>query len=343
MKPIMEKYIIVSCLIVVSALFLVSCSPKLESTPTSIPTIQAIKTEKPVPTNTELPTSTLTPTQTFTPVPSTTPTRTPAPDPLEVIKVMQYNVLIGGAVTPWCKQIRLEYDGWEGESTFEDAIEIIRAADPDILIVNEACDWKIPHISDYIVNKLDMNEFFIGEDFIGGVAPVALFSKYEIIESDSLRYSEQITEETIFRGIKAKVLTSKGNELIIIGVHLNPSPGKDDYSEYKKEQAKWLAELIMPIQDENIILAGDMNDTYFVLNPILGEVGLSGLGSKGINQRWESEPHASIDLIYISPSLKFSGWSQDIEFYEALEANQILWSSISDHNPEAAIIGVYPP
>ena len=203
MNPMKEKKIGVSCLIVISVLFLVSCSPKLESTPTSTPTIQATITETHLPTNTKLPTSTITPTQTITPIPSSTPTLKPNPEPIEVIKVMQYNVLWGGRHTGRCAKKSGAYG-----DTFDLVLSIIRQADPDILIVNEACDWE--KLAPQIMNSLGMSDYFVGIDYIDGLAPVAIFTKFEIVETESLKYDEEIRMETLFKGIRTRIMTSPG-------------------------------------------------------------------------------------------------------------------------------------
>jgi len=269
----------------------------------------------------------------------------PSPEPVEIVRLMQYNIILGGAVTPRCKNLRLLFDGWEGESTFEDALAIIKSADPDILVVNEACDWRLSHISEHVVESLGMNDFFVGEDFVGGypdAAPDAIFTKYKIVEAESLRFGEPNTIDSVFRGIKATIITPSNVELIIFGVHLVHETG-DVGNRVRYAQIDYLIEEIERHQNSFVILTGDMNETYHFTRKPLEEVGMIGLLEGGVNHRWTGENWSSIDQIWVTPNLKFHPWSQDIEYYDNLENTNKQWKAVSDHNPEAALIAIYPP
>lgn len=317
------------------SLFIASCSQKLASTPTDFPTILDTITETVVPTHTKHPTSTYTPSLTSAPSPTSSPSRTPSPEPLEVVKVMQYNVLWGGRHTGRCAKKSGAYG-----DTFDLVLSIIRQTDPDILIVNEACDWE--KLAPQIMSSLGMSNYFVGIDYIDGLAPVALFTKLEIIETESLKFSDIITMENIFRGIRVKVKTPNDNVLDIFGVHITPLAG-DEGVTAQKNQGKWLSSLMEPYKENNLILVGDLNATYEFYYPIFDPMGLTGLMNGGVHYRWTGESWLPIDQIWISSNLRFEPWSEHKEYYENLKSTVPLWETASDHNPESAVIGIYPP
>ena len=321
-------------ILIVSVLLIVSCSQSTQEISIS-PTksfLPIADTASPTITPSPIPTST--PTHTYTPLPSNTPTRTPKPTPLEVVKVMQYNVLFGGRFTEICDR-RSSFG-----NTFDSIIYIIQQADPDILVVNEACDWDI--LAPKITKQLNMSDYFVGTDFIDGSAPIALFTKYEILDTESLKYDEEIRMETLFKGIRARIVTSSNQELQIFGFHFTPQSG-DEGNIAKRNQSEWVAKLIEEYPRDNVILVGDLNATYDFYYSTFNPIGLTGLFHGGVHYRWTGESWLPIDQIWISPSLKFQPWSQNMDYYENLKSTIQLWESASDHNPEAVVIGIYPP
>lgn len=311
------------------SLFFASCSPQVTSSPSSIPTIQATITETPTPTFTHLPISTSIPTQTITP--TSNPTQTPAPEPVEVVNVMQYNVLWGGRHTFACAR-----KSGKGDK-FESIMNIILKANPDILIVNEACDWD--KLAPHIVDRLDMNDYFVPDVF----SPPAIFTKFEIVDASFAEITPNGKWNYPFILTHAVVKTPNNELLNIFATHLAPEPATKEGIEKKREQVSAITDHLKSFSNQRYMVIGDMNGQYILYQDIFDKVNLTGLKNAGVNFRWTSRLLRTIDQIWISPSMKFQPWSQNQEYYDNLKSTSHLWEDTSDHNPEAAVIGIYPP
>ncbi len=293
---------------------------------------------------TETPTPVLTPTPTYTSLPSNTPTRTPTPKPIELIRVMQYNIFYGGG---YSKGRCLNLRGYEYGNTSELITQIILTANPDVLVVNEACDFDNPQVAIDFANMVGLQNYYIGEDYIDWKAPVAVYVRdgFRIVEAESLKYSDEINESTIFRGLRVKVETPHNNEMTIIGVHLSPFLGDVETA----VQAEWLVEVMKPYDDQLSILTGDMNeplssstartfraDNWYVTSPLYSSCGYPrAMG-------WICE----IDQIWIKPSpqMQFHRSPEAEEMRNSLRFyNPALLDKASDHRPQADVIAIYPP
>jgi hypothetical protein len=332
-------------------------APFMDDTPTQ--EVVLTDTIVPLPSNTSLPLSTNTPeptsTQTLTPTKLPTATRTPTIEPLEVVKVMQYNIFYGGGYAKgWCLESRESHHppkGYFFGDNSELITQIILTAEPDILVLNETCGFNNSYIAQNFSEAVGMPSYFIAEDYFDGAVPTSIYVNdgYKIVNKKSLKYSEGKTKADIFRGLYALVETPKGNLVNIYGVHLCPFPDGDPI--YAIQQAEWITGLMEQHKNENIILMGDMNiNGYNLTRPVYSQIGLKGLGQRGIVNRWEVQSWATrdpeyftIDQIWVSSNLKFLAYSQSREYYDSLESVSELFLTASDHNPEAAVIAIYPP
>ncbi len=196
------------------------------STPTHPPS--------PTPTLTSTCTPTLLPTYTDTPE----PTPTLLPDNIERITFLQYNILYGGGIAEFVNNMAGTSQAIERARL---CLDIIAAADADILIINKfftdenAVSW-FAHEFGYPNYFIAKNMMFDGSDQKGRIA---IFTKagYEIDDVKSLHYPGppykyiskykwsdlQIAEASLFRGLKAKVVTPKGNELNCFRCSFNPN------------------------------------------------------------------------------------------------------------------------
>lgn len=313
-------------------------------------------------------TSTLTPI--YNVVPSSTPTLiptndaspTPKPEPIAKVPILFWNILWGGGITPDCNQAGSIDKG------FDEIEKVLIEASPDILGLAEICGWNVPlaqfggqTTADYMANQLSM-DFAIAEDFIDGVTlTTAIYSKYPIVEFESLRYDFSNTGRLLsnqndpaylggklFRGLRARVLLSNDIHMNIFIVHLTPDSSPVGV-EIKTDQALWLLELMEPYFDEYTIFMGDMNfslrsDTANMLR----NANWVAIDERGIARRW-ADPEKymwTVDQIWLPNNglVRFTPMSQDGDYFLHLRDFSYILYDIevgSDHSPEASVISLY--
>jgi len=204
------------------------------------------------PTNAVVPT----PAPTFAPV---TPATTTAAQ--ETITVMTYNILNGGGVGPtdpngkWCcGPPPRGCCGAMGGNRLPRILDVIKAANPDILGIQEAFLWQLDDeaIARQVAAELGMN-YFLGQSGDPDGAHVALFTKFKIARAENYPGSFETGDEPgrARAGMHAELITASGLTLHVFVVHLRP---------YAAE-VSFLLEQMRPHRDDLTLLLGDMNFT----------------------------------------------------------------------------------
>jgi len=200
------------------------------------------------------PTATPTPTPIPTPTPTPTSPPTPTPTPQETIRVMTYNILNGAgveAVYPSNKEWTAQHQPGYPGNRLQKVLNVIRAADPDVLGVQEAHQWEIgsPCTAEQVADELDMN-YFIGESTNpeSGFGSVVLFTKFDIVETES--YSPYFSRAAL----RAKIITPSGKSIHVFVAHLNPYGGA-----VAEAETESLVDKMQPYIDDLTILMGDLN------------------------------------------------------------------------------------
>lgn len=249
---------------------------------------------------------------------------TPEPAEVEVtlspalsstMRVISYNLLFGAGADPvWARRAaELRPFSYPG-NRLPAILNVIKAADPDLLGVQEAAGWAsgTPSIAQQVAEELDMNYV---------IAPVAnglhlgLFTKFEILETENL--SEPMGNVGALRAI---VSTPAGERIHVFVIHLDPFAATT-----RANEVAFLVEAMAPYQQAPTILMGDTNVTclndpencreYQLLSEAGWHLALAG--------------DYMIDQIWTSPGLAEP--VEKITFPAGLFA-------ISDHYPVGAVI-----
>jgi len=196
---------------------------------------------------------------------------------------------------------------------------VIKAANPDILGIQEASDWDkgAPPIAQQVAAELGLPHYFLGRSKSG--LPVAVFSKFEIVAAENL--SDQVGNVAALR---AQLAGPGGAPIHVFVVHLDPfSPAT------RAAEVTTLNQVMAPHLQAATILMGDTNIAC-VETPedceayrLLAEAGW----------RLVMKERYVINQIWTSPLLARS--VQEMKFPEATFA-------ISDHLPVGAILEVHP-
>ena len=185
------------------------------------------------------------------------PPPTPTAIPAESINLMTYNILAGGGVGPtdpegeWC--CGPPPSGcchYPGGNRLPRILEVIRAADPDILGIQEANLWQLDDQSTAreVAAQLGMN-YFIGEGEDPNASHVVLFTKFDIKNAES--YPTQFAAVYGRAGLYAELVTPGGRSIHVFVVHLRPENGVGEVS--------FLLQEMSPYFDDLTVLMGDMN------------------------------------------------------------------------------------
>lgn len=211
----------------------------------------------------------------------------------ETITVMTYNILNGGGAGPtdpngdWCCGPPRGCCGAEGGNRLPRIVEVIRAADPDILGIQEAFLWQMDDdaIARQVAQELGM-QYFVGQSGNPDGAHVALFTKFQIVKATNYPGSFETGDEpgSARAGMHAELLTPGGLTLHVFVVHLRP---------YGAEVSFLLQEM-SPYLDDYTLLLGDMN----FLDPSPQAIALYNAGWKH-PLVWQQ----SIDQIWVAPAL----------------------------------------
>jgi len=217
----------------------------------------------------------------------------------EAITVMTYNILCGAGVEE-AGQGPLEWaeeHGYPG-NRLSRVLDVIRAADPDILGIQEANGWDRgePPVVQRVAEELGMN-FYLGRSTgeESGLAHVALLTGFHIVDAES--YPDHFGRGAL----RAEVVTPAGRSINVFVAHLHP-PSRPDIR--LKELRFFTTDVVTPYLEEPTILMGDMN---FRLRPLdrftmFAQEEASALQGAG----WVNvavEARIGIDQIWASPSL----------------------------------------
>lgn len=184
------------------------------------------------------------------------PEITPSFETAETITVMTYNILAGAGTdvvgSGW-KEHAVER-GYPG-NRLERVLEVIKAADPDILGIQEATYWDRgnPSLAQQVADELDMN-YVIGESKNAGLH-VILFTKFDVIKSES--YPQPPFTRAALR---VELLMPRGTHVQVFVTHLDSANRETRISELS-----FLSEELRLYEDDLAILIGDMNFRPFTL------------------------------------------------------------------------------
>lgn len=246
----------------------------------------------------------------------TTITNTPAP--IYGMKVMSYNILYGGGASPeWEKKLQTLSSFWVGKDRFSNLIKFVQEIDPDLLGLQEATEWEDgdPSVIQSVAKELGMY-YYISDAGEGMVQDTALLSKFEIIEAESLSI-----EENLPSGVMAQVIAPDGEGIYTYVVHLSELENGVQACEVKS-----LLQHMQPYMHKKIILMGDFNMNR-------GSATFSAIEQAGMISV-QTEDGRGIDQIWASPAVE---WTKTKWF-----DNVFAPIDISDHNPVAAEMKIYP-
>ncbi|MFX1589914.1 MAG: endonuclease/exonuclease/phosphatase family protein [Promethearchaeota archaeon] len=234
------------------------------------------------------------------------------------IVVATYNILNGASVETlndgnreWLKNNYPQYV----DNRLQKVLDVINYINPDILGIEEAHQWELgePSVVQDVADSLGMNYFF-GQSTNpdAGFCSVALFTKFEIIESEN--YPDHFTRA----GCRVKIKMPNGKLINVFLAHLDAKSQKTRISE-----AYFIVSDMEPFIDEFSIIMGDMNfvDPSTEANVFHEEGWKHPLRAKQV-----------IDHIWTSPSLKpyVRSWGT---------VPSKLTMDASDHTPVIDIIG----
>jgi endonuclease/exonuclease/phosphatase family metal-dependent hydrolase len=241
---------------------------------------------------------------------------TPSPQPL-ALRVMSYNILFGAGADPAWEQAaaKLSPFAYPG-NRLPQILEVIKAARPDILGIQEAAGWDkgSPSLAEQVAAELGMN-YFLAPTPSG--LHVALFTRFKIVEAQNLS-----TRMGNVGALHATLAMPDGQLGHVFVVHLDPFSAKTRAAELVT-----LTQDMSPYLPSPTLLMGDMN-FYCLDNPadcqeyqVLSQAGwcLATAGPYKIDQIWTSP-----SLNQPVEALPFPGASFDI----------------SDHLPVGAAINL---
>ena len=196
-----------------------------------------------------------------TPIPAAPPAPAPTAAGSEIITVMTYNIENGGGVGPtdpsgpWCcGPPPRGCCGAARGNRLPRMLEVIKAADPDILGIQEAFLWQLNDdaIAREVAAELGMS-YLIGESGDPNGAHVVLFTRLDIVHAEGYPGCFETGEEPgrARAGLRAELVTDSGRTLHVFVVHLRP---------YAPE-VSFLLEQMRPYLDDTTLLLGDMNFT----------------------------------------------------------------------------------
>lgn len=223
----------------------------------------------------------------------------------EPIKVTSYNILFGAGVDP----------GWENAAAhlspfaypgkrLSQILAIIKAAEPDILGIQEAAGWDSasPAVAQQVADELGMDYFLA---HVGNGLHLVLFTRYKIIETENL--SDQMGN---VGALRATLSTPDGQLINVFITHLDPFSAATRASELAFLTRKMSAYLQTPT-----ILMGDMN-FYCLDDPgncqeyaVLSQAGwhLAQAGKYKIDQIWASPRlNQSVEMTFPGASFDIS-------------------------------------
>ncbi|MBC8375762.1 MAG: endonuclease/exonuclease/phosphatase family protein [FCB group bacterium] len=214
--------------------------------------------------------------------------------------------------------------GLDGVLDLERTARVIRAANPDIIILNEvdqgtARSYGV-HQADSLGSLLDLFAVFGRSiDYDGGQYGNALLSRYPILDFQIIDLSTDSLLEG--RSVFLSQIDVRGDTLTIMGTHLGLSPQE------RWEQVERIIE-VLPDQDK-LILAGDFNfaptsHAFGRLTKLLRD-GLAEFTEEPPPTFLADKPDRRIDYLFIG---------KEIEVVKTGEFQHPEISTTSDHLPQ---------
>jgi endonuclease/exonuclease/phosphatase family metal-dependent hydrolase len=248
----------------------------------------------------------------------------------EAVTVMTYNILCGAGVDP----ATLEYAEKEGYlgNRLPRVIEVIKAADPDIIGVQEAHGWDkgSPPIAEQVAEELEMN-YYIGRSGNpeSGFAHIVLLTKFEIREAEN--YQEAFSRAAL----RAELVTPNNQSIHVFVVHLDSSS-----PEVRARELEFLVGVMTPYLDKHTILMGDMNfhiNWLWIRMRRLFKDYPVGEGTVIWEAGWSTVAlgeHGVIDQVWASPSL-----ASHVRYISPIPRS--LAKGASDHYPLVVKVGLW--
>jgi endonuclease/exonuclease/phosphatase family metal-dependent hydrolase len=237
------------------------------------------------------------------------------------LRVMSYNILFGAGVSPYWEQraanLRpFDYPGYR----WPDILNVIKAAEPDILGIQEAADWdkETPAVVQQVADELGMN-YFLAHAPSG--LHLLLLTRLEIVETENL--SDRIGNIGALRAMLASPERPQQSVHVFV-VHLDPFSAAT-----RTAQIARLVEEMAPYLHAPTILMGDTNVDCLAEPEGCQEYQL--LSQAG----WQlaAKERYLINQVWVSPTL--AGSPSEIIFPGAT-------FDISDHLPVGAVIELPP-
>jgi len=256
--------------------------------------------------------------------------------------------------------IKGKYSPVKNEKSKAALIEVIKTADPDIIMVSEI--GGEPALNDFLayLKKAGLNYSFgavmYGADKTRHIGCIAKFTPLFIRKNYDLTYKikpkasnrKNLEEIYVQRGFLHIIFNMNGYKLNIVNAHLksrlfNSRYHQTDMRRFEARLLKYYVNDIIKTHPEaNILVVGDFNDVYNS-NPLKT---LRGMDNKSKNRLYDLRPvddggaswthwwknedsYSRIDYLLASPSLL-----PEIDFEKTkIHHNSEFWLYASDHRP----------
>ena len=188
---------------------------------------------------------------------SMAPTPSSTTDAREIIRVMTYNIQDGGGTGPtdpdgpWCCGGR-GCCGASGGDRLPQILQVLKAANPDILGIQEAYLWQLDNsaIARRVAAELGMN-FYVGQSQSANGAHVALFTRFAITRAQAYpgHFEGNKADYTPRAALHAELATPDGQTIHVFVVHLK----------FQVAEMLYLVQQMAPYLNSSTLLLGDMN------------------------------------------------------------------------------------
>lgn len=226
---------------------------------------------------------------------SLTPPENTGTDP---IRVMTYNI------HQWYVADNVDTNQKTGEAIFEELLDIIQDADPDILGLQESEGNRISSGNQngvaWLASKLGMY-YYYGPATSDQIYGVSLLSKWPIIRQETISLP---IEESIDRVAITVTLDTPHGEINVLVTHLQTSG-------YQIDQVNQANEILQIVDGEEYLLLGDFNaaptrnnEAYHILNGSLTDAWIAAGNPTNSSVGFTSgatNPKNRIDHIFFTP------------------------------------------
>jgi endonuclease/exonuclease/phosphatase family metal-dependent hydrolase len=180
--------------------------------------------------------------------PPLTPTHEIAAAMTSSFRIMSYNILYGGGITPeWEEKANQGVFPYPG-NRLPAILEVIKAAEPDIVGLQEAAGWQQepdPMVQQ-VAAELGMKQFLARTP--SGLN-LALLTRFQIVEAENL--SDQVGN---IGALRATIRTEAGQIVHVFVVHLDPFS-----AETREREITTLTGIMAPYLQAPTLMMGDLN------------------------------------------------------------------------------------